>query len=148
MKNTVVYIETEKRKYPLVFNLNVMEEIQEQYGSLDEWGRITQGNGEPQVKDLKNGIMAMVNEAIDIENEENGTNEPMLTAKQVGRMMTEVGIVEIVQKIQEITIASTKSEDEGKNEQSTRRTIMRQTSRGFTLQVIACWDIPTRKLVE
>lgn len=116
MKNTVVYIETEKRKYPLVFNLNVMEEIQEQYGSLDEWGRITQGNGEPQVKDLKNGIMAMVNEAIDIENEENGTNEPMLTAKQVGRMMTEVGIVEIVQKIQEITIASTKSEDEGKNE--------------------------------
>lgn len=116
MKNTVVYIETDKRKYPLVFNLNVMEEIQEQYGSLDEWGKITQGNGEPQVKDLKAGIMAMINEAIDIENEENGTNEPMLTAKQVGRMMTEVGIATIVKKIQEITIASTKSEDEGKNE--------------------------------
>ena len=116
MKNTVVYIETDKRKYPLVFNLNVMEEIQEQYGSLDEWGKITSGNGEPQVKDLKNGIMAMINEAIDIENEENGTNEPMLTAKQVGRIMTEVGIVTIVQKIREITVASTKSEDEGKNE--------------------------------
>ena len=67
MKNTVVYIDTDKRKYPLVFNLNVMEEIQEQYGSLDEWGKVTQGNGEPQVKDLKNGIMAMINEAIDIE---------------------------------------------------------------------------------
>ncbi len=116
MKNTVVYIETEKRKYPLVFNLNVMEEIQEQYGSLDEWGKITSGNGEPQVKDLKNGIMAMINEAIDIQNEENGTNEPMLTAKQVGRIMTEVGIATIVEKIQEITIASTKGEDDGKNE--------------------------------
>lgn len=116
MKNTVVYIETEKRNYPLVFNLNVMEEIQEQYGSLDEWGKITSGNGEPQVKDLKNGIMAMINEAIDIENENNGTNEPMLTAKQVGRIMTEVGIVAIVEKIREITIASTKSEDDGKNE--------------------------------
>jgi hypothetical protein len=117
MKNTVVYIETEKRKYPLVFNLNVMEEIQEQYGSLDEWGKITQGNGEPQVKDLKNGIMAMINEAVDIENEVNGTNEPMLTAKQVGRLMTEVGIDVIVKKIQEITIASAKSEDNtGKNE--------------------------------
>lgn len=116
MKNTVVYIETAKRNYPLVFNLNVMEEIQEQYGSLDEWGKITQGNGEPQVKDLKAGIMAMINEAIDIENEENGRNEPMLTAKQVGRLMTEVGIVEIVKKIQEITVASTKSEDDGKNE--------------------------------
>lgn len=116
MKNTVVYIETEKRKYPIVFNLNVMEEIQEKYGSLDEWGKVTQGNGEPQVKDLKAGIMAMVNEAIDIENENNGTNEPALTAKQVGRMMTEVGIQEIVKKIQEITIASTKGEDDGKNE--------------------------------
>ena len=116
MKNTVVYIETEKRNYPLVFNLNVMEEIQEQYGSLDEWGKITQGNGEPKVKDLKNGIMAMINEAIDIENEENGTKEPMMTAKQVGRMMTEVGIETIVRKIQAVTIASTKSEDDGKNE--------------------------------
>ena len=116
MKNIVVYIETEKRNYPLVFNLNVMEEIQEQYGSLDEWGKITSGNGEPQVKDLKNGIMAMINEAIDIENENNGTNEPMLNARQVGRIMTEVGIVTIVEKVREITVASTKSEGKSKNE--------------------------------
>lgn len=116
MKNTVIYIETEKRKYPLVFNLNVMEEIQEQYGSINEWGKITQGNGEPQIKDLKSGIMAMINEAIDIENEENGTNEPLVTAKQLGRIMSQVGIAEIVQKIREITVASTKGEDEGKNE--------------------------------
>lgn len=116
MKNTVVYIEIEKAKYPLVFNLNVMEEIQEQYGSLEEWGKITSGKGEPQIKDLKNGIMAMMNEAIDIENEENETNAPMLTAKQVGRIMTEVGIATIVEKIQEITIASTKGEGETKNE--------------------------------
>jgi hypothetical protein len=117
MKNKVVYIETEKRKIPLVFNLNVMEEIQEQYGSLEKWGEITQGDGEPKVKDLKAGIMAMMNEAIDIENEENGSNETPLTEKQVGRIMTEVGIQEIVKKIQEITVASTNSgEDNGKNE--------------------------------
>jgi hypothetical protein len=116
MKNTVVYIETDEKKIPLVFNLNVMEEIQEQYGSLDKWGEITQGDGEPKVKDLKAGIIAMINEGIDIENENNGTNEPMMTLKQVGRLMTEVGIGEIVNKIREITIASTKSEDDGKNE--------------------------------
>ena len=114
MKNTVVYIETEKRKYPLVFNLNVMEEIQEQYGSLDEWGKITSGKGEPQIKSLKAGIMAMMNEAIDIENE--GTNEPMLTSSKVGRIMSAVGFDEIVKKIKEITVASTKSEGESKNE--------------------------------
>lgn len=116
MKNTVVYIKTAKKDYPLAFNLNVMEEIQEAYGSLDEWGRITQGAGEAKVKDLKVGILAMINEAIDMQNEENNTNEPMLTAKQVGRIMTEVGIEKIVSAIQEITIASTKGEDNEKNE--------------------------------
>ena len=117
MKNKVVYIETEKRKIPLVFNLNVMEEIQEQYGTLEKWGEITQGDGEPKVKDLKAGIMAMMNEAIDIENEENGSNETPLTEKQVGRIMTEVGIQGIVEKIREITVASTNSgEENGKNE--------------------------------
>ena len=115
MKNAVVYIETEKKKYPLAFNLNVMEEIQESYGSLDEWGRITQGAGEAKIKDLKVGILAMINEAIDMQNEENNTNEPMLTTKQVGRIMTEVGIERIVKSIQEITIASTKTDDNEKN---------------------------------
>ena len=111
MKNARVYIETEKKKIPLVFNLNVMEEIQEKYGTLGKWGEITTGDGEPKVKDLKAGIMAMMNEAIDIENEENGTDEKPLSEKQVGRIMTEVGIKAIVEKIQEITIASTKSGD-------------------------------------
>lgn len=115
MKNTVVYINTEKKRYPLAFNLNVMEEIQEAYGSLDEWGRITQGAGEAKVKDLKVGILAMINEAIDMQNEDNNTNEPLLNAKQVGRIMTEVGIDKIVAAIQEITIASTKGEDNEKN---------------------------------
>ena len=115
MKNTVVYIKTEKKEYPLAFNLNVMEEIQEAYGSLDEWGRITQGAGEAKIKDLKVGILAMINEAIDMQNEDNNTNEPLLNAKQVGRIMTEVGIDKIVAAIQDITIASTKGEDNEKN---------------------------------
>lgn len=114
MKNTIVYIETEKKNYPIVFNLNVMEEIQDKYGSLDKWGALTQGDGEPRVKELKYGILAMINEGIDIENEENNANTPLLTEKQVGRIMTEVGITTIVEKIKEITIASTKG-DEQKN---------------------------------
>jgi hypothetical protein len=116
MKNKIVYVETEKKKIPLVFNLNVMEEIQEQYGSLEKWGEITQGDGEPMIKDLKAGITAMINEGIDILNEENETYNAPLTEKQVGRIMSEVGIQEIVRKIQEITIASTKSEEEKGNE--------------------------------
>lgn len=116
MKDIIAYIKTEKRTFPIVFNLNVMEEIQEQYGSLDAWGEKTQGNGEPQIKDLKAGVMAMINEAIEIENENNGTNEAAVTGKQVGRIMTEVGIDTIVNAIKDLTVKSTATEGQGKNE--------------------------------
>ena len=116
MKDTIAYIETPKRKYPIVFNLNVMEEIQEQYGSLDAWGEATQGEKEPKIKDLKAGFLAMINEAIDIENENNGTSEPFVTDKQLGRIMTAVGIDTIVMAIRDLTVKSTKSEDDEKNE--------------------------------
>ena len=116
MKNARVYIETEKKKIPLVFNLNVMEEIQEKYGTLEKWGEVTAGGSEPKVKDLKSGIMTMINEAIDIENEENGTDEKPLSEKQVGRILSEVGLQEVIAKIQEITVASTPTgENEEKN---------------------------------
>lgn len=116
MKDTIAYIETSKRTYPLVFNLNVMEEIQEQYGSLDAWGEKTQGNKEPNIKDLKAGVMAMINEGIEIENENNGTNEPLVDAKKVGRIMSEVGLTEITMQIQKLTVASVKTEGDEKNE--------------------------------
>lgn len=117
MNIKVTHIETSKRTYPLVFNLNVMEEIQEKYGSLDAWGGMTNNIDGVSVKDLKFGIMTMINEAIDIENEENGTNEPFVNEKQVGRILTEVGIQAIFEKVHELTIDSTKSDDNtGKNE--------------------------------
>ncbi len=119
MQNKLAYIETEKRRYPIVFNLNVMEEIQERYGSMSAWGKIVENSegGEPKIKDLKNGLMYMINEGIDIENEEKGENSPMVTAKQVGRVIGEIGFEAITDIIKNLTIASTKTEDnEGKNE--------------------------------
>ena len=119
MNNKLTYIETKDRNYPIVFNINVMEEIQEAYGSLGAWGAIVENanGGEPKVKDLKIGLMFMINEAIDIENEENGTKTPMLTAKQVGRLIGEVGFGAITAVIQNLTISSTNTGDnEGKNE--------------------------------
>ena len=119
MQNKITYIESNDKKYPIVFNINVMEEIQEAYGSLSAWGSIVEneGGGEPKIKDLKIGLMMMINEAIDIENEEKGTKTPMLTAKQVGRLIGEVGFAAITNVIQNLTVASTHTGDnEGKNE--------------------------------
>lgn len=116
MKDTICYIKTEKRSYPIVFNLNVMEEIQDKYGSMDKWGEVVQGNGEPNIKSLKAGLMAMVNEAIDICNEENGENTQFITEKQIGRIISEVGIDEITAVIKEITVKSADTGEEQKNE--------------------------------
>lgn len=119
MQNKLTYIENNGRKYPIVFNINVMEEIQEAYGSVSAWGSIVENaeGGEPRVKDLKIGLMLMINEGIDIENERNSENAPMVTAKQVGRLISDVGFNAITDVIKNITVASTSTGDnEGKNE--------------------------------
>lgn len=119
MQNQITHIVTKDKSYPIVFNINVMEEIQEAYGSISAWGAIVENaeGGEPKVKDLKIGLTMMINEAIDIENEETSEKRPFVTSKQVGRLIGEVGFAEITKKIQNLTVASTKTGDnEGKNE--------------------------------
>ena len=142
MKDTIAYIETEKRTYPFVFNLNVMEAIQEEYGTLDNWGDLTNGEayakkayeatgnkkpweslsekekskyvGEPDIKALIFGYTAMINEGIDSENEETGTDIKPLTRKQVGRIITEVGVVDATRKLNKTVVESSQSTE--KNE--------------------------------
>ena len=105
-------IQLKDKTYPLVFNLNVMERIQEEYKTLDNWGALTDGkNGEPNAKAVIFGFTEMINEGIDIQNEEKGTNEPFLTTKQVGRIITEYGLREATTQLNETVIASTKSSE-------------------------------------
>ena len=116
MKDIKGCIETEKAKYPVVFNLNVMQELQEEFGSIQEWGdRVDGANGDPNIKALKYGMMLMINEAIDIENEENGTNRPFVTEKQVGRIITEVGIGKASEVLKGTTQKSVDSGEQPKN---------------------------------
>lgn len=111
MKDINGEIQYKEKTYKLIFNLNVMEQIQEEYGSVTEWGEITDGENEPNAKAVIFGFAAMLNEGIDIENEENGTDIKPLTLKQVGRMITEVGLTEVTKKLNETVVASTQSEE-------------------------------------
>lgn len=106
-------IEYKDKKYKLVFNLNVMEEIQEEYGSIDEWGKLTEGAGtnEPNAKAVIFGLTAMINEGIEIENEENDTKLKKFTKKQVGRLVTEVGLQTAFKTLSNTVIESTKSDE-------------------------------------
>lgn len=102
------------RDYKLVFNLNVMERIQEKYGTLDKWGELTDGStGEPNAKAIKFGFTEMINEGIEMENEKNGTDIKPFTEKQVGRIITEIGLANVVDTVNTTVINSTK--DDGKN---------------------------------
>lgn len=100
------------KEYPLVFNLNVMEKIQDEYGTLDEWGALTDGkSGEPNAKAVIFGFTEMINEGIDIQNDEQGTNEPFLNKKQVGRIITEIGLVNATQTLNQTVVESTQSSE-------------------------------------
>lgn len=117
MKDVETIIEAKGKKYKLVFNLNVMQEIQNEYITIDNWGKLTDGSNtkEIDIKALIFGLRAMMNEAIDINNDENNLNDPFVSIKQVGRIITEVGLTNTTKKLNETVIDSTKTED-SKNE--------------------------------
>lgn len=140
MKDMCGHIQYKGKDYKVVFNLNVMEAIQEEYGSVDVWGDLTDGTeyakreyikqtgsedgwddlkeedrkkyeGEPDAKAVIFGFTEMINEGIDIDNEENGTNEKPLTLKQVGRMITEIGLGSATRVMNKTVVDSVKSEE-------------------------------------
>lgn len=102
--------------YELVFNLNVMEEIQDEYGSIKAWGELTDKETEPNMKAVIFGLTCMVNEGVEIYNEdcvddEDFTPKKPLSKKQVGRLISEVGLAEVTSKLNKSVTESTKSDE-------------------------------------
>lgn len=116
MKDIRKEIVFNNKKYSIVFNLNVMEELQNEYGSLQNWlnkvGAKTLDNID--ITALKRGLTLMFNEGIDIENDNLPKEEKklFLTEKQVGRMITD----ELITKFNETMEESVKIDDLPKNE--------------------------------
>lgn len=114
MKDFAGKIQYKGEEYSLVFNLNVMEAIQEEYKTVEKWGELTDGSGErgePDAKAIIYGFREMLNEGIDIENEENGTDRKPLSLRQVGRIITEMGLQDATLALNETVVESTKSEE-------------------------------------
>lgn len=117
MQEKMTHISVNEKEYPLVFNLNVMEKIQDKYETLEKWGELTDGKTqELNVKALKFGITEMINEGVDIENENLETKRAFVTEKQVGRIITDLGLEKMTKKVQNTVIESTKKDDIPKNE--------------------------------
>lgn len=153
MKDTETKFIVNGKEYKAIFNLNVMQAIQIEYGTFEKWGELTDGyaydednqkiplldkNGKQVIEKIKNengtetevplyktkevdiralvfGIKEMLNEAIDIENEKNNTSDSYLTEKQVGRLITTMGIENATRQLNDTVINSTQ-DDIPKNE--------------------------------
>lgn len=113
MKDYNFKIKIEDKEYPLVFNLNVMEAIQDEYGTIDKWAELTDGrNGiEPNAKAIKFGFMNMINEALDMEAEESGEKAKVYTLKQIGRLLSKTGLNEVNSQMQTAFIESVKDDE-------------------------------------
>ena len=134
MLDTIKYLETENEKYPLAFTLNVMELIQEKYGSIEKWSELIQKQGEPDIKALKFFITEAINEGLDIENERKGerggeavspngdTIRPtgvwrkLITPKKAGRILTEIGLKQATKAVAGVITDSIQTDKTSKNE--------------------------------
>ena len=113
MKNNAGKITYKEKEYNVVFNLNVMEAIQEEYGTIDKWTELTSGaNQEVNIKALKFGYREMLNEGLSIEAEEKGEEYKPVTPAFVGRMLTDIGLDNMTKTLQETVIESTKTDEE------------------------------------
>lgn len=155
MKNLSQKIQYEGKEYNLLFDLVAMEEIQNEYGDINKWVDLTDGeayarrefeekyetldlkaffNGKripkikpdwddltdeqksmfshiPDISALIFGYTCMINEGIDLENEEKGTNRPFMTRRQVGRLLTGIGLEDAARTMNQIFVDSTKGEE-------------------------------------
>ena len=140
MKDISETLEYKGQKYKLVFNLNVLEEIQQEYGTFSKWLDCVAGDiqerktgamvktknaegkdiivnaGEPDIKAVKFAYFHMINEGIDIQNEEDGGDRKPVSMKQIGRMFTELGLGEMVDKLNVIAFESNQGGEASKNE--------------------------------
>lgn len=113
MIEIIKHISYKDKDYPLAFNFNVIEKIQDKYGSYEKWGEMTDGKEqEINIGALKFGVLEMINEGIDIENENKEDKMEFVSLKQVGRIITEIGIQKMADRVQETVIESAKDKDE------------------------------------
>lgn len=127
MKEVSKSLSYKGREYKIVFNLNVIEAIQKEYGSLERWGELTDGkkkdeNGkkidtEVDWTALIFGIQEALNEGIDIDNEDRAEKLPFLTHRQVARMISAIGEEKVIEDLNSLVIESNKGETDAEDQE-------------------------------
>lgn len=116
MLDRLEYLDDGETKYPMAFTINVMESVEEKYGGMESWAKLLD-RSEPSYKALKFMVLEMINEGIDIENQKLKDDKKIeiLTSKQVGRLITRIGLEEIGIKVFKLIQESLPKDEQGKN---------------------------------
>lgn len=120
MIDKIIYLETDSEKFPLAFTLNVMEALQDEYGTLSEWSELIRNQKEPNIKALKFFITKAINEGIDIENEKSDETRAPITSAKAGRIITEIGFQKVAKTINKMVSESVKTKENSKNVKATK----------------------------
>ena len=120
MIDKITYLETDSEKFPLAFTLNVMESIQDKYGTLSEWSELIRNQKEPNIKAFKFFITEAINEGIDIENEKSDEKRASITSAKAGRIITEIGFQKVAKTINKMVSESVKTKENSKNVKATK----------------------------
>ena len=120
MIDKITYLETDSERYQLAFTLNVMESIQNEYGSLSNWSELIQNAKEPNIKALKFFITESINEGIDIENDKINGNRAFITSSKAGRILTEIGLQKVANTITKMIAQSMPQDETSKNVNTTK----------------------------
>lgn len=103
----------EEIEYPIAFTLNVMEAVQEKYGTFSKWAeKLSAGEDGLDITAIIWTFETAINEGIDIENEDKNEKRPFITKKQAGRIVTSLGLEGATEKLRETVVKSTKTDGE------------------------------------
>lgn len=109
--NEVKFFEVKDNKIPALFDLNVVAELQETYGSLSEWNAKCFPEGsEPRLKPLIHAFELAINEGYDATG-----SDKRVSKQEAGRIVTAMTIEKAAAKIKQLVVDSTKSGEKGKN---------------------------------
>ena len=120
MIDKITYLETDSEKFPLAFTLNVMESIQNEYGTLSEWSELIRNKKEPNIKALKFFITEAINEGIEIENEKSSEKRASITSSKAGRIITEIGLKKVANTITKMITESMPHDEKSKKVKTTK----------------------------
>ncbi len=129
MKDVLIHVEANGVTYPLAFNINIIEIMQDKYGSLTAFSKALSPEPtkdgkpvEPRMSDIKFIYTECINEGIDIENEGKAEKKPFVTEKQVGRIIG--SIVDTAGTIKRLVVDShnTGSENEEDEDEKNLKT--------------------------